>query len=83
MRAISMTDPKEIRISSASCQFQHVRISTGSADVRFGSEADIWTCVTNVRFTPESGHVVGCQECPLCAKSGHQGPDTGLLRIPT
>jgi hypothetical protein len=27
-----------------------------TADVRFGSKADIATSPTNVRFTPESGH---------------------------
>ena len=26
------------------------------ADVRFGSKADIVTCLRDVRFTPESGH---------------------------
>ena len=28
-----------------------------SADVRFGLEADIAECETNVRFTPKSGHL--------------------------
>jgi hypothetical protein len=26
------------------------------SNVRFGSEADIQACLSNVRFTPESGH---------------------------
>jgi hypothetical protein len=28
-------------------------------DVRFGSEADISPCTRDVRFAPESGHLIG------------------------
>ncbi len=51
----------------------HSRVSIG--DVRFGSKADIWTRLRDVRFTPESGHLSGPQECPLSAKSGHRGAE--------
>src|SRR5262249_42280797 len=44
-----------------------------SADVRFGSKADIGEGATNVRFTPKSGHWNSLAGCPLCAKSGHEG----------
>ena len=40
-------------------------------NVRFGSEADIHRRLTDVRFTPESGHSSAQLSCPLCAKSGH------------
>src|SRR5262249_30388496 len=40
-------------------------------NVRFGSEADIGTGATNVRFTPNGGHRNSAAKCPLCAKSGH------------
>ena len=43
-------------------------------DVRFGSLADILRCGSDVRFTPESGHVQCNLGCPLCAKSRHQPP---------
>ncbi len=33
--------------------------------------ACIGTCQSNVRFTPESGHVRCTSLCPLCANSGH------------
>jgi hypothetical protein len=33
--------------------------------------ADIEARVIDVRFTPESGHAAGREECPLSAKSGH------------
>jgi hypothetical protein len=39
-------------------------------NVRFGSKADIAACLSDVRFTPESGHVQCNSECPLSAKSG-------------
>ena len=42
-----------------------------TADVQFGSKADIARCQADVRFTPESGHWNSVVECPLCAKSGH------------
>jgi hypothetical protein len=34
------------------------------AHVRFGSKADIWTCVTDVRFTPISRHQITPAERP-------------------
>ena len=46
-------------------------IDRQSANVRFGSKADISECPRRVRFTPESGHEVDTLRCPLCAKSGH------------
>jgi len=48
----------------------HSRVRIGN--VRFGSKADIWTCVMDVRFTPESGHFRKRLRCPLSAKSGHR-----------
>jgi len=41
-------------------------------DVRFGSKADIWATVRNVRFTPKSGHSARRRQCPLSANSGHR-----------
>ncbi len=49
-------------------------------EVRFGSRTDMRAGVTDVRFTPESGHTVGCTKCPLSAKSGHQ--ETGEKGAP-
>ncbi|MCK5088868.1 MAG: hypothetical protein KAQ88_02710, partial [Hyphomicrobiaceae bacterium] len=46
----------------------NARIAT-RVNVRFGSKADIWSWVMDVRFTPESGHTAGCTKCPLSAKS--------------
>jgi hypothetical protein len=48
-------------------------------NVRFGSKADISALVSNVRFTPESGHSRRRCLCPLSAKSGHPGKQRGLL----
>ena len=42
-------------------------------DVCFGSKADIAECETNVRFTPESGHLQCKPSCLLWAISGHLG----------
>jgi len=33
-------------------------------DVCFGSLADIATCLSNVRFTPNSGHQLASIQCP-------------------
>src|SRR5262245_25009353 len=44
-----------------------------SADVRFGSKADMCGAQAHVRFTPESGHLQRIRACPLWAKSGHWG----------
>src|SRR6516164_8074696 len=41
-------------------------------DVCFGSEADIGPLLSNVRFTPESGHGSAWRQCLLRAKSGHR-----------
>jgi hypothetical protein len=42
------------------------------ADVRFGSLADIDERLTDVRFTPESGHHKPLWGCPLCAINGRE-----------
>ena len=42
-----------------------------AAHVRFGSKADIRARLSNVCFTPKSGHWNSVVACPLCAKSGH------------
>jgi hypothetical protein len=36
------------------------------------SKADISECLSDIRFTPESGHWLSVSGCPLCAKSGHR-----------
>ena len=46
-------------------------VASDREKVRFGSLADILRCGSNVRFTPESGHVQCTGSCPLCANSGH------------
>ena len=43
-----------------------------TADVRFGSLADICSANRHVRFTPNSGHVQCTSRCPLSANSGHR-----------
>src|SRR5262245_23924593 len=54
--------------------------SSGS-NVRFGSKADIQHSLTDVRFTPKSGHWLSKSRCPLCAKSRHwHGYSTCALR---
>jgi hypothetical protein len=40
-------------------------------NVRLGSKADIQRSLTDVRFTPESGHWNPLARCPLWAKSRH------------
>src|SRR5215469_3443670 len=40
-----------------------------TADVRFGSKAEIAARPRNVRFTPKSGHQLSALGCLLCAKS--------------
>jgi hypothetical protein len=37
----------------------------GTADVRFGSKADMARSNFDVRFTPESGHCQATVGCPL------------------
>ena len=46
--------------------------ATLGLNVRFGSLADILRCGSDVRFTPNSGHVRCTSLCPLSAKSGHR-----------
>jgi hypothetical protein len=41
-------------------------------DFRFGSKADIPDDLSDVRFTPKSGHWNSIEECPLCAISRHR-----------
>ena len=43
-----------------------------TADVRFGSKADICSAKRHVRFTPKSDIKCVKEECPLWAKSGRQ-----------
>jgi hypothetical protein len=43
-----------------------------TANVRFGSKADIRAAKSHVRFTLKSGHVRCNLECPLWANSGHR-----------
>src|SRR6516162_6339272 len=38
---------------------------------RYGSTADVASCLDFVRLTPESGQTGDIAECLLCAKSGH------------
>ena len=47
------------------------RVAGQSADVRFGSKADIASGPLHVRFTPKNGHRGVRSPCPLCANSGH------------
>ena len=42
-----------------------------TADVRFGSKADVCSAKGHVRSYPESGHVRCTSLCPLSANSGH------------
>jgi hypothetical protein len=42
------------------------------SDVRYGSLADIGVQLTDVRFTPESGHAERQHRRALSANSGHQ-----------
>ena len=48
------------------------RVAAQSADVRFGSLADMGARPQHVRFTPESGHWLSVSGCPLCATTGRQ-----------
>ena len=53
-----------------------------SANVRFGSKADICNAKRHVRFTPESGHVRCKEGCPLSARSGHSARHLPCPRLP-
>jgi hypothetical protein len=44
-------------------------VAHGSVNVRFGSLADIDVSLTDVRFTPDSGHSSVQVECPKSANS--------------
>ena len=44
----------------------------GTADVRFGSKADVTLLNFDVRFTPKSGHPSPQSRCLLWANSGHE-----------
>jgi len=41
------------------------------ANVRFESKADSAVRLSNVRFTPNSGHRLNALGCPLCANNRH------------
>jgi hypothetical protein len=43
-----------------------------TADVADGSLVDIRAATSDVRFTPESGHLQCTRRCLLWAKSGHR-----------
>ena len=47
------------------------RVAAQSADVRFGSEADISCVKREVRFTPKSRHRLSAVGCLLSARSRH------------
>jgi hypothetical protein len=53
----------------------HLDPPTISVEVRFGSLADIWVRIRDVRFTPNSGHAQRRHQCLLGAISGHQDDD--------
>jgi hypothetical protein len=57
-----------IKLLDPLCGAQNVRVH-----VRFGSKADICAAKSDVRFTPESGHVQCTSQCLLWANSGHDG----------
>jgi hypothetical protein len=54
---------KRLPVSSGSVCFSN------SANVRFGSKADIGLAPVDVRFTPESGHSLRLSECQLGPKA--------------
>src|SRR6516162_351217 len=59
--------------SSGSDRYPESDLTGSSANVRFGSEADIGARSHHVCFTPESGHWNSVVECPLCANRRHGG----------
>jgi hypothetical protein len=59
------------REKAAFSKFPFDNRSSKTANVRFGSKADIATDQRNVRFTPESGHSPTRSGCLLCAKLRH------------
>src|SRR3974377_1355376 len=56
--------------STALFAYQVLRNSSGSLAI-FAAIRRALSRVSNVRFTPKSGHRNSVVECPLCAKSGH------------
>src|SRR5262249_11093925 len=50
-------------------------------NVRFGSKADIQPCLSDVCFTPNSGHWLSAVGCPLCAKSRHSGSSWDMMIV--
>ena len=52
-------------------------IEIQGSNVRFGSLADMCVAKSDVRFTPQSGHVHCDRLCLLWANSGHQASKTG------
>ena len=59
-----------------SCDSQQIL----TANVRYGSKADIATVSVNVRFTPESGHRNSIVECPPVSQVGKLIPAPGNFR---
>jgi hypothetical protein len=51
------------------CEGGRALQQTRSANVRFGSKADIPACSADVRFTPKSGHYRARLGCPLVPKA--------------
>ena len=58
--------------SSGSDRYAESDLNGSSANVRFGSKADIELHPRHVRFTPKSGHCRVTARCPLCANSRHE-----------
>jgi len=70
----SLMNWRRVIASPEACDKAIVAVQTrpgkGQTDVRFGSEADMYSARAHVRFTPESGHVQCTRPCLLWAKSG-------------
>jgi hypothetical protein len=64
-----------IRLSQDRASYRVNRIDrkgqTKLINVRFGSQADILRCGSDVCFIPKSGHSSVASKCPLSANSGH------------
>src|SRR5262245_17524020 len=54
------------------CQICQIRMMFAAHECPLRSKTDILRSDSDVRFTPESGHVQCKQGCPLWAKSGHR-----------
>jgi hypothetical protein len=57
-----------VRIEYGGLRFASQQIA--ASHVCFGSKADIEVSLSNVRFTPKSGHRNSVAGCPLCATGG-------------